>query len=226
VTNVQPFFFGFAIATLVGWLSSFVVASWFVVEKTRKRMFVNIPRPSPRLIPDSRNVSIGTEPEQSPIQVLLQGCMTIIAQLFILAAFLLAVGIILIFGLKQELTEEFLAGVLFAAVLGFLLQHIRKNWKQISQLYKMITNPPLPALRSEPTSPPNNYYVTAILAPPPLAPPAYPLLPPFAVLIRGIFGISWRLILQLVLLLLLYRSLLAMYFYLRNEPLLSGVLGI
>jgi hypothetical protein len=185
-------------------------------------MFINVPKPFLRPIPDSRNKSIGTDPDQSPTQVLLQGCTTIIAQLFIQVAFLFAVGIILIFGPQQELTEEFLAGVLFAAVVGFLLQNIRKNWKKIVQLYKMLTNPPLPVLKLEPASPPNNYYGSAILAPPLFAPPAYasrpayPPLPPFTVLVKGSFEISWRLIWELVLLFLLYRSLLATYFYLRN----------
>lgn len=233
MTDVQSFFFGFVIATFIGLLSSSVNASWITVEKTRKRMFVNVPRPLLRPIPDSPNRSIGTDPDQSPIEVLLQGCTTIILQTITLAAFFFAVGIILFFGLQQELTEEFLTGVLFVAVLGFLWQNIRKNWKKISQLYKMMTNPPLPALKSEPASPPNSYYNAAILAPPPFAPPAYPSrpayppLPPFTVLINGSIEISWRLILQLVLLLLLYRSFLAMYFYLTGEPLLTGgVFGI
>ncbi|MBE7468025.1 MAG: hypothetical protein DPW09_29685 [Anaerolineae bacterium] len=216
MNDTQLFFFGFGLTTLVGWLSGLLVASWNTVDKTHKRMFINVPKPALKPIPDSRNKSVGTDPDQSPLQVLLQGCITILGQLMIQIIFLFALGVILIVGLQQEITQKSFVGIIFAGIVGFLTQNIRKNWKKIIQLYKMITTPPNPSLKLEPASPPNSHYVAATLGPPPPPPPLYPPLPPFTVLVKGFYEISWRLIWQLILLFLLFQSFIAAYFYLRD----------
>ena len=213
--NTQTFFLGFIVAGVLGLLASWVQRSWVTMDRTSKRMFNNPPRPALRPIPGSRNRSVGTEPEQSPIQVLSQGCTTIIGQWLLQGMLFVALGAVIWFSLQQELVTNCLAGIIFAAVIGFLLQQLRYQWKTVTQLYTIITRPPVQSLTLERDRPPNNFYTSASLPLPPSAP--RPPAPPFAVVVNGSLELAGRSLWLLILLYLLYRALLAMYFYLSDN---------
>ncbi len=199
----QEFFLGFVIAGLFGWLSSLLLKSWEAVGKTHKQMFSDVPQPVLKPLPRSSHKSIGVNPNRSPIQILRDGCLKIIGQGLLQIMLLTAISVLILFTLHLESSSAFPVGIVFAAVIGFLLQNLRRNWKKISDLHKMIVNPPEPVLSK--AASPNKHYLAA-----------KPPFPPFFIVANNTIEISLRLILQLILFYFLYQSISAAYFYLSD----------
>jgi hypothetical protein len=201
--RVQSFWFGFLISGVFGLLSYGILANWGVLNKIYKRMFVVPPQPDLKPLPEVTHKGISTDPNQSPLNVLIQGCLTfivfLVAQIFMLAALiLLFLGV-----LQYEISQGFWGGVIFAGVAGFLLQNIRKNLKEISNLIKLITKPPNPRLN--PAAPPNNH----VLATRPSA-------PAFTLIVNSTIECVWRGMWVLALGYLLYESILIAISYLSD----------
>lgn len=209
MNSVQAFFFGFVMAGLIGWLSSTLSKSFSNAEKAHKRIFSDIPNPALKAIRDSSHKSVGTDIEQSPLQILTQGCLTIIGQLLLQVILLSALTATSWFGLSLDITPEFFLGVIFAAVFGLLLGEIITNWKKITDLYKKIFTPPSPSLDKKEA--PNKHYVAA-----------KPTSPAFAIIIDSSLEISWRLVWQLMLFYLLYLSSSGIYTYLADKVAQAG----
>lgn len=199
----QSFFFGFIIAGLIGWLSSLINKSWKANEKTQKLILFDVPNPALKPIMESDYKSIGTVPEQSPLQVLIQGCLKLIGQLLVQAILLVSLGLVVLFTTQQTITADFFLGNIFAAIFTFLLGAILTNWKKISNLYKIIFNPPSPSLNK--ATSPNNHYVAA-----------KPAISVYDAVVGGSIEIIGRLIWELVLIGALFLLLRAVYVYLSD----------
>lgn len=197
------FFYGFGVAGVVGWLSGRIVSSWNAVGANVFRMFSLIPQPALRPIPGAAPRGIGTDPSVSPIQILRDGCLSIIGYVITQIVLIISLGIVIWFNSRLEITQEFLVGILFAMIIGFLLNQIRINWAYIVTLWNLIINPPIPGLSL--ATQPNNRTLTA-----------RPQFPAFTVVFDSIMEISWRLVWHLILLFLLLQSFVAAYFYLRE----------
>lgn len=197
------FIVGLIMAGVIGWISGRIVGSWNTIGRTSHRMFDFVPQPALRPMPASVNRGIGTEPTISPLQVLWDGCLTIIGQIIIQAMLVIVLGILIWFNFRLDMTQDFLVGIFFALVIGFLLQQLRNNWLHIAGLWSMIVNPPNPVLN--PANPPNNRYLAA-------SPP----FPAFTVVLNNLIEISWRLIWQLILVSLLIQSFYAATSFLRD----------
>jgi hypothetical protein len=213
--RTQAFFLSCLTAGFIGLLATLLLGSWARVDKIYKRMFVIPPKPDLKSLKDTRSKGIGTNPDQSPITVLTQGCLTIVSQVLLQIGLITAIAGIIVYILQQELPEGSLGGVIFAAAFGFLWQNIRKNWKVIVTQWKLITNPPNPTLRQ--VDPPNSHQLTA-----------NPASPAFSVVVDGLIEIGLRLILEFVLFYLLYQSISIAFNYLSNgvvQVSLSGAFG-
>jgi hypothetical protein len=203
--QTSGFFLGLLIAGLIGFISTFIVRSWNTIERTRRQMFVTPPQPSLRALPTvPATSSVAVIPNTSPMDVLLSGCGTIFIRLIIQIGLFIAILVIFWFLLGEEIPSGFFGGVLFAAVLGFLLSRIYYNYIIIVRLFNFITNPPVPILN--PANPPNRQYLAA-----------RPALPPFTLVITNSFEIAWRLVWMLILFYLLYLSFSTVFSYLSGE---------
>lgn len=206
--RMQAFLIGFGIAGLIGWLAIFLLGSLGIITGSIAQMFA-IPQPILRAIPGVNFSGIGARPGQSPLQILYQGCLAIVTQIFLV----ILVIIILVFiwlnvgigiFLQQRFLQDTVVGFFFAFPVALLLRWIRNNWAQIVNLYNRIINPPNPTLNH--VAPPNHHVVAA-----------QPTISAFYIVLNGIIEIGWRLILQIALLILLYLVFQAAFFYLTNE---------
>jgi hypothetical protein len=199
------FILSFLMAGVIGFLGYGLLKSWKDSEKIRKRMFSDPPRPSLKPIVGSDYKSVGPDPEQSPFEVLTQGCISMVGHWLLEIMLLVSIPFVVWFSARLVgIREESILGITFAGVIGWLLQQIRTNWIKIADRLNMILKPPIPSLVQEKEKPPNNFYAAARLALRP--PPAYPPLPPFSVLAKGSVEISWRFIWLILLFALLLQS--------------------
>jgi hypothetical protein len=210
--RVQAFLIGFVAAGIIGILSTIILKSWNTIDKTSKQMFSNPPKPALKPSTDSNIKGIGTDPDQSPLKVLSNGCFTIIGHLLFQIAVVMFMTFLFIQFMSLPTTPETLTGILFAAIIGFILQQFRKNWKKISDLYKQITNPPNPILNM--AGAPNNHYLAA-----------KPSVPAFSVVTNGLLEIGLRLVWGVVLICFLCLSLWLAYLYVTKGVTISGVRG-
>lgn len=141
------FCLGFLVAGGVGFLAYMVNRSWVIVQKTLKRMFVNPPKPVPLNLVGLGNQNFAglvTDPNQSPVANLNSGCLTITGH--VILGGLMGVGIAgvisLIFSLP-EIPPGAWNGVVYAGLVGLVLQFVRYNWKKIGNLYGQMVNPPV-----------------------------------------------------------------------------------
>jgi hypothetical protein len=202
----MTFLTGFVGATLVGLLSTFLVGSWATINRAVGRMN-SPPHPALQPMPGGDIRGIGTDPAEAPIQVLNHSCLTILVQLILqIAVFFLIIFIIISLPggtLQQEIPEETLYGIFFAAALGILTSAVWMNWTVIRSLYNRMVNPPAPSLPE--TDPPNSHHVAA-------GPP----LSPQQVVVDGCLQIVPRVILQIVLLGLLVFTIRGIILYLNG----------
>jgi hypothetical protein len=201
----MTFFTGFLGATLVGVIADLFAESWKAIEAAQKRMY-SPPNPALRSTAQTNIEGIGVNPEESPIQVLSNGCSTIILQLLLQLVILtiIAIFVWLMPGgdiVQQEVPEEFFVGIVFAAILGLLGSSIIRNWWIIANLYRKMVNPPNPSLSWE--ADPNDHHVAA-----------KPGQSACDVVAGGCIEIIGRVILQILLIGLLGLTLLGMYRYL------------
>ena len=212
--SLSGFFLGFLLAGLIGWISTLFSKSLTTATKARKQMFDAVPKPVLKNIPNANSLKgIDAEPGQSPLQAITDGCTTIIIQLMVQIILLLFLGILFWFFWSSEMPQGIFGGVVFAAIMGFLLQNIRKNWKEILRLQKQISQPFTPNLKF--TEPPNQHHVAAA-----------PVFPAFTIVFNGFVEIIWRIVWQLVLFYLVFESLSVTYFYVTENALRFTPIGI
>jgi hypothetical protein len=185
------FFAGFVGATFVGLAASAIAGVLANIQAGLAGM-TSSPQPALREVPRTDGISgIVAEPDASPIQVLIGGCSAIIANLLLMIAILASIGalIVLIPGdvLPRRLPEEFWVGVLYAGLLGILMNTILWNWGTIVNLFNRMVNHPNPTLPL--TEPPNQHHVGAA---PPQTPPQ--------IVFGGCIEILLRAVLQAILL--------------------------
>lgn len=207
------FFLGLLVAGLIGFLSSQIVAGWNTVDRTHNRMFHNVPQPVLRHIPHSNISGVGTEPDESPLQVLLNGCREVFLQILMQIILFTALGMLIWYNLQQELSDSFLVGIIFALVFGILWQQISNNWAIILALYRAIVNSPKPTLKR--ANPPNQHYVAA-----------WPPFPACSVVVNNSIEIGVRFVWHLILLYLFFQSISAAYFYLTEGAVRFSIVGI
>jgi hypothetical protein len=201
----MTFFTGFLGATLVGVIAGLFAESWRAIEAAQKRMY-SPPNPALRSTAQTNIKGIGVNPEESPIQVLSNGCSTIILRLLLQLVILtiIAIFVWLMPGgdiVQQEVPEEFFVGIVFAAILGLLGSSIIRNWWIITNLYEKMVNPPNPSLSWE--TDPNDHHVAA-----------KPGQSACDVVAGGCIEIIGRVLWQILLIGLLGLTLLGMYRYL------------
>jgi hypothetical protein len=201
----MTFFTGFLGATLVGVIAGLFAESWRAIEAAQKRMY-SPPNPALRSTAQTNIKGIGVNPEESPIQVLSNGCSTIILRLLLQLVILtiIAIFVWLMPGgdiVQQEVPEEFFVGIVFAAILGLLGSSIIRNWWIITNLYEKMVNPPNPSLSWE--TDPNDHHVAA-----------KPGQSAYEVVAGGCIEVIGRVILQILLIGLLGLTILGMYHYL------------
>jgi hypothetical protein len=186
----MSFLAGFLGATFVGLAASAIGAVLANIQAALAGM-ASPPHPALRGIRRTDISGIVAEPDASPIQVLGAGCGTIIANLLLMIVILAGIGVLiaLIPGdvLPQRLPEEFWVGVLYAGLLGILMNTLLWNWGTIVNLFNRMVNRPNPTL--PPAEPPNLHHVGA-------APP----MSPQQVVFGGCFEIVLRVVLQVILL--------------------------
>lgn len=206
--RVEAFLAGFLIVGLVGWFAAQIVQNWVILRGAIRRIF-SLPNPVLRPIPGSRNRSIGTDPEQPPVEVLSQGCSIVFERLVTLAILLGVIIFLLWFGINRDtlqiatIPEFFFGGFVFAPLLRILLALIYGNWAEIQNLYNRMINSPTPSLNR--AASPNNHFVGA-----------RPTVSAFEAIVGGWSAILGRLILQLFLLIALFLLLQFFYLYLTN----------
>lgn len=183
------FLAGFVGAGIVGLIGTILAQALANIEAANKRMS-SPPKPALRATEEENIKGIGTDPDQSPIQVLNAGCWTIVGNLLLVAIIFISIALIFTSipedALQQEIPEETLVGIFYAALLGALIRAILWNWGEIVNLYRRMINPPEPTLQS--TEPPNSHHVAA-----------KPPLSPQQVVVDGCFGIVVGMILQILL---------------------------
>ena len=185
----MSFLTGLLGATLVGLVAGWIAGLLANVQAAAKRMN-SPPKPALGDIPGADVSGIGTDPDVSPIQVLNQGCWTIVANLLVMVLIFTVVGTVIALLPKgarpQQIPEEFWVGILYAALLGIFIRTLFWNWGAIQNAHKLMVNPPKPKLKS--AEPPNSHTIAA-------APPKSPQ----EVVVGGCFEIMLRMILMGVL---------------------------
>lgn len=211
--RTQNFLITFFIAGVVGYCATLILGSWVTIDQTSKKMFSDPPKPALKPLRNLDSKGVGTDPESSPLQVLTGGCISIIGQLLFQLIILVFMYVLISYAFSQvAVAEGVFGGVLFAAIIGVLLQQFRYNWKKIADLFKKVTNPPEPNFK--PITPPNEYHSAA-------APDA----PACSVVLNGTAELVFRFIYLVVITFLLYLSLRAAFFYLEYGTIFSPAGG-
>lgn len=206
--RIEAFLAGFLIVGLIGWFSAQIVQNWVTLQGAIRNIFA-IPNPALRPIPDSQNRSIGTEPEQSPVEVMSQGCAVVIERFLTLTILLGLISFLLWFIINRDtlriatIAEFLIGGLVFAPLLRILLALIHGNWAEIQNLYNRMINSPTPLLNR--AAPPNNHFIGA-----------RPAVSAFEAIVWGWVAILGRLILQVLLLIALFLLFQFFYLYLTN----------
>jgi hypothetical protein len=202
----MAFLVGFAGATLLGLLSTFLAGSWRTINRAVGRMN-SPPHPALRPMPGGDLRVIGTDPAEAPMRVMNRSCSTILVQLILqVAVFFVTVFIIVSLPsgvFQEEIPKEAVYGILFAAALGVLTAAAWSNWTLTRNSYNRMVNPPAPTLPG--SDPPNRHHLAA-------GPP----LSPQQVVVGGCFEIVLRGLVQVVLLGLLIVTLRQMLVYLNG----------
>jgi hypothetical protein len=207
------FFTGFFVAGFIGWLSTLLLKSWNTIQRTQRQMFENPPQPALKPLPGIQGISgVGAVPNQSPLQVLISGCTTILMHLFLLLSSFLLMGTLFWFTPREDVSSSFFGGIFFAAIVGVLLQNIRFNFKRIVVVYNMMIRPPVPTLNF--VNPPNRHNLAA-----------FPSFPPFTVILNGLVEIGLRFIWIIALFYFLYLAISVVYSYL-SEGDIVGVFEV
>jgi hypothetical protein len=212
---------GFLIVTLFGGFGSFELWSLTSILAAFKRMS-SPPHPALKGTGVGNRRDIGTDPDESPVNVVNKGCLTIVMHLFLQAAVLGGLGIYLSSlpeASSQQLfpdigTGECVVGAVSAGVLGVVLRAMVWNSRAIGNLYHRMVSPPDPTLpKATPvaaaagaaTKTPSGSAAAAaavVISP---KPPnvhyvgATPTISPLDVLGQGCLEIAGRLILQVLL---------------------------
>jgi hypothetical protein len=144
---------GFLIATLFGIFASFELLSLTSIWAAIRRMS-SPPHPVLKPTGVGNRRDIGTDPDESPVDVVNKGCRTIVVNLF-LQAVVLGISGILLFSTPEASaqqwfpeigTGECVVGAVSAAVLGIVVRTMWWNWGMIINLYNRMVRPPNPAL--------------------------------------------------------------------------------
>lgn len=157
------FWAGFLVAGLIGVLGDIVSRNWNNIQRTQRLMFTVPPKPVTKNLGGAtykRIWGIGTDPDQSPLAVLNRGCLSIMGNGIFSGLIMGVMGVIIgwVF-LLPEIPPDAWNGVMFAAVVGIFLRRFRYHWKQITNLYAQIVNPPVPITRD--FDPPNGMVLAA-----------------------------------------------------------------